>query len=287
MKIGIDNYSYHRYFNEIYPGQSVPDGIWGLSDFVDHILNLPDIELVEGLSIETCFLPDDDKTILSQLSRLSIPLVFQWGHPDGFMGKTLKDVLEEMKRFLELNQRLGCEVLRIVVSSISYFEQPHGPQISRALDFLEKILPLAESHAVKIGLENHADLYLSEISSIIKEFDSPFLGAVLDTGNFVRLKNNPRKAISVFGEKVYLVHAKDVSIMPGYSPDDPQKYGCVPAGQGDIDFPGIFEDLRSISYDGMVLLEISRMHPDFEWMGEIKMLSRGLRYLHSLRAEKD
>ena len=51
MKIGIDNYSYHRYFGEVYPGQDPPSEYWGISEFVDHILSIVDNSVVEGLSI--------------------------------------------------------------------------------------------------------------------------------------------------------------------------------------------------------------------------------------------
>ena len=287
MKIGIDNYSYHRYFNEIYPGQAKPAELWDLSDFVNHILSLPYFELIEGLSVETCFLPADDKAVVSQLARIPTPLVFQWGHPNGFMDRTEAKVLNDLNRFFDLSLTLNSKLLRIVVASIGYLDKPHQPQIARVKNYLNKILPLAESYSIKIGIENHGDLYLPELHSVISEFDSPYLGIVLDTGNCLRLNEDPRMAISLFNSKVFLIHAKDVAAMPGYASDDPLRYGCVPAGAGVIDFPRIFEDLRSIAYEGMVLIEISRMHPDFDQMGEFEMIGRGLKHLHSVRSGKE
>ena len=285
MNIGIDNYSYHRYFGEVYPGQPPPPQFWQLSDFVDHILNLPELPLVEGLSIETCFLPNDvDKTI-SELSRINIPFLFQWGHPDGFMNVPLRQVFSEIKKYFELSQWFHSNVLRIVASSIHYFSQPHQPQIEKAYKYLEKILPLAEEFNIKLALENHGDFYLHEIQRIIERFDTPYLGVVLDTGNFLRLNEQPLDVISIFGEKIYLVHIKDVSIMPGYAPDDPRRFGCVPAGEGITDFSAIFANLYMRSYQGMLLIEISRMHPQYEQAGEIAMIRTGLEYLHKMRAQ--
>ena len=40
VKIGIDNYSYHRYFNEIYPGQAKPAELWDLKTKVCEINDL-------------------------------------------------------------------------------------------------------------------------------------------------------------------------------------------------------------------------------------------------------
>jgi 3-oxoisoapionate decarboxylase len=286
MKIGIDNYSYHRYFNEIYPGQSTPPEQWNLSDFVNHILSLPELPLVEGLSIETCFLPNNERTIVTELSRLNIPFIFQWGHPNGFMDVSLEEASKQIVQFLELSRKFNSKLMRIVASSINYFDQPHEPQIQHALHYLDKILPLAESYDVKLALENHGDFLLPEIQTIIDKCDTPYLGAIIDTGNFIRMNEDPREAISLFSEKVYLVHAKDVAIMPGYSPNDPRRYGCVPAGKGETDFPGIFDELQEQSYEGMVLIEISRMHPHYDQRGEVEMIREGLHYLHSVRAGK-
>lgn len=286
VKIGIDNYSYHRYFNEIYPGQSSTNEVWNLADFVDHMLGLPDLALVEGLSIETCFLPTDERTIIAELSRLNLPIIFQLGHPNGFMDVPLEKVCEQTMRFLEHSRRFNSKIIRIVASSINYYNHPHEPQIRRTLKYLEKIIPFAESYDVKLAIENHGDFFLSEIQTIVQKCNTPYLGTVVDTGNYLRMNENPREAISIFGEKVYLVHAKDVAIMPGYSDDDPRRFGCVPAGMGDTDFPGIFNDLQSQDYDGMILIEISRMHPCYEQMGESEMIRKGLLYLHSLRDER-
>lgn len=286
MKIGIDNYSYHRFFDEIYPGQPAPTERWNLSDFVDHILGMPDLSLVEGLSIETFFLPDDKKKVIRELSRLNLPLVFQWGHPNGFMDISFNQINEQIITSLELSSRFDCKIMRIVASSIKYINQPHQPQIDHALRCLEKILPLAQSYNVMLALENHGDFYLSEMQTILEKNSTPYLGTVIDTGNYIRINENPREAISIFGERVYLVHAKDLAILSGRSGNDPLFYGCVPAGMGMTDFSGIFDDLQQLAYSGFIFTEISRMHPLYELMGEIEMIRNDLHYLHALREER-
>jgi sugar phosphate isomerase/epimerase len=81
---------------------------------------------------------------------------------------------------------------------------------------------------------------------------------------------------------LYLVHAKDVAPIPGYAEDDPRRLGCVPAGQGIIDFPGFVSALNAASYRGMVLIEISGVHPKYSCISETEMLRESLAYLKKL-----
>ena len=287
FKLGIDNYSYHRYFGEVYPGQAHPRKIWSLGDFVDHLLDFPDLELIETVSVETCFLPDDAIELTNQLSRLNKPLLFAWGHPDGFMDSTLDVVFAEFNRYLSLSSDFGANVMRIVGSSINYFDQPHRPQLERTFAYLEKVLPLAEKYQVKLAIENHGDFYMHEFLEIIEHFDSPYLGLTLDTGNFLRFNEDPIEVVNKFSRRVYIVHAKDVAPMSGYEEDDPRRLGCVPAGKGITEFKAFFSALQNADYQGSVLIEISRMHPDYEASGETAMIQSGLAFLHSIRRETE
>ena len=53
MKIGIDSYCYHRYFGEVYPFQKPCRARWTADDFIQRAAELR----VDGVSLETCFLP--------------------------------------------------------------------------------------------------------------------------------------------------------------------------------------------------------------------------------------
>jgi sugar phosphate isomerase/epimerase len=62
------------------------------------------------------------------------------------------------------------------------------------------------------------------------------------------------------------------------------RLACVPAGKGITDFPGIFQALQDQNYPGMILIEISGVHPDYGAVHETTMIQEGLLYLKSLRA---
>jgi len=146
MKLGIESYSYHRYFGEVYPTEADPGVTWTLANFAEHMQDLP----LEAVSLETCFLPKQDSQIVPCIQTLNCPVMFAWGHPNGLMGVPETTALAEISRFLRLSALLGCEVLRIVVSSSDRFKDPHGPQVDLAMDRIAKLLPLAEELEVQI-----------------------------------------------------------------------------------------------------------------------------------------
>ena len=83
MKIGIDNYCYHRFMGEVYPEQKTPDKIMTLENYIDRAHELG----VDGVSLESCFFPSFDKVYLAKIKKklddYKMDRVFAWGHPDG------------------------------------------------------------------------------------------------------------------------------------------------------------------------------------------------------------
>jgi hypothetical protein len=54
LKTAIDSYCYHRFFGEVYPQQPAPSRRMTLEDFLRRAHELG----VDGVSLESCFLPD-------------------------------------------------------------------------------------------------------------------------------------------------------------------------------------------------------------------------------------
>ena len=61
MKIAIDSYCFHRFFGEIYPGQPAPAAPMSMDDFLAFAGELQ----VEGVSLESCFLPSMKATMVT------------------------------------------------------------------------------------------------------------------------------------------------------------------------------------------------------------------------------
>jgi len=79
-----------------------------------------------------------------------------------------------------------------------------------SFDLLDK---LVEEYGIPIGIHNHGPGHkyalIDTIARAIKDH-SPKIGCCVDTGHFLRSKEDPVRAVEVFGNRVYGVHLKDV-----------------------------------------------------------------------------
>ncbi len=79
-----------------------------------------------------------------------------------------------------------------------------------SFDLLDK---LVEEYGIPIGIHNHGPGHkyalIDTIAKAIKDHN-PKIGCCIDTGHFLRSKEDPVRAVEVFGKRVYGVHLKDV-----------------------------------------------------------------------------
>ena len=120
MKVGIDSYCYHRFFGEVYPQQNPPSHKITVQDFIERAKALG----VEGVSLESCFLPHNDSGSLQNIKEIldqcGLDRVYAWGHPDGLEGGTNQEAYREMIGSFEKADRIGAKVMRVVGSSLQY-----------------------------------------------------------------------------------------------------------------------------------------------------------------------
>ena len=110
-----------------------------------------------------------------------------------------------------------------------------------AAESLRKIIPELQKRRIKIGLENHEYETSEELVNVIKEINSPWIGLHYDFGNSMMAWEEPEQAARNMAPYTVTTHFKDHIIIP--CPDD--KYGYVvcgvPAGQGNMDLPGLLK----------------------------------------------
>ena len=255
MKVGVDTYSYHRLFGEVYPNQLDPGRSWEFEQSIDEVIRLG----VEGISLETCFMPayssDDLARLRDKLDKHGLDRVVAWGHPDGLEGGQNTDAAKEMESHLSTATALGASVMRIVGGSLMFRDEPHGPQIDRISAILRESVKRAEESGVRLAIENHIDFTADEILEIIDNVGSDFLGVNFDTGNTLRVFEDPVIAAEKLAKVTLATHVKDID--PGFgSPTDWTFWASAPAGDGIINLPGVIQALRSGGYDGMLCIEI-------------------------------
>jgi len=281
MKIGIDSYCYHRLFGEVYPDQQDPGTRWTFRDFVNRAVELG----VDGVSLESCFFPKLDEGFLAEvkgvLDERGLERVLAWGHPDGLEGGRNEKAWREMNSLIPKAHAMGAEIMRIVASSLMFRNEPHGPQIEAIVKMLRQSVKIAEDHGVVLALENHIDYTSAEICQILERVGSASLRVNFDTGNALRMMENPVTAARRLGPYIVAVHAKDMEACRHVPPEEWYFFSSVPVGTGLIDMPGVVAALKEARFTGVLAVE-SDHHKDNQ--DEDRLVAESVAYLKKLVA---
>src|SRR5579872_3932574 len=256
MKVGIDSYCYHRFFGEVYPQQSMPGKQMALEDFLHRAKELE----VEGVSLESCFFPAVDSsylaTVKNLLDALKLDRVYAWGHPDGLEGGANHQAYDDMVASIERAQAIGADVMRVVGSSLMFRKQPHEPQLERLTKMFSDAVKIAQKYGIRLAVENHIDFTADEMLRLITAVNSPYLGINFDTGNFVRLLDDPIKGMEKLAKYVYATHIKDLKPQRGVPADDWYFFSSTPVGDGIVDNLRLARLLARSGYKGFLAVEI-------------------------------
>ena len=263
MKVGIDNYCYHRFFGEIYAQQKDPGRRITIEWFVDRAKQLG----VDGVSLESCFFPGFEPAYLdglkAQLDAAGLMRVFAWGHPDGLEGGKSKTAYKEMVEMIPHARRLGADVMRVVGSSLMFRFENHQEQIKRLTGMFREAVRVAADHGVKLAIENHIDFTSDEIVQLLDRVDSDHLGVNFDTANFARLLDDPVKGMRKLAPRVLATHIKDLKVNPQASVDDWFFFSSTPVGDGFVDNLALARLLKEAGYKGFLAVETDFLHPDY------------------------
>jgi sugar phosphate isomerase/epimerase len=129
---------------------------------------------------------------------------------------------------------------------------------NKTFDLLDK---LVEEYGINIAIHNHGPgaLYdkIDDVVNAIKDHHER-IGACVDTGHYLRSKENPVDALSRLKGRVYGVHLKDVK--------DAKVFTIL--GEGDLDVAGCLKVLKEQNYKHSLAIEYeenpSNPMPDLE-----------------------
>ncbi|MEI8132201.1 MAG: sugar phosphate isomerase/epimerase family protein [Leptolinea sp.] len=286
MKIGIDSYCYHRFFGEVYPDQKLPARKMTIEDFLKRAKEMD----VDGVSLESCFFPTYDsgwfKDLKAKLDDYKFDRVYAWGHPDGLERGQNKDAYKEMVDSIPRAKAIGADVMRVVGSSLMFRHEAHGPQISALVKMFKEAVKIADDNGVKMAVENHIDFTADEILQMLDGVDSKNFGLNFDTGNFLRLLDDPIAGMEKLAPYVLATHVKDLMPDKSAKPTDWHFFAGVPVGKGLINNHRLAELLHKANFKGFLAVEID--HPHADWaeledeavsisVKELKKIAAGLK----------
>jgi sugar phosphate isomerase/epimerase len=263
MKVGIDSYCYHRFLGEVYPHQSAPDKQLTMEDFIKRAKELE----VDGVSLESCFFPRFDAAYLSEikgmLDEFNFDRVYAWGHPDGLEGGKNEASYDEMVDHIEYANAIGAKVMRVVGSSLMFRFEDHGPQIEKLSRMFTNAMKVADNYGIKLADENHIDYNADEMLELIHNVNHPNFGINFDTGNFMRVLDDPIQGMEKLARFTFSTHVKDLKINPQAAVNDWYFFSCTPVGDGIVDNQKLAQLLKDADYEGFLAMEIDTLHPDY------------------------
>ena len=263
MKVGIDSYCYHRFFGEVYPHQNQPAKQMTLEDFIQRAKELD----VDGVSLESCFVPRFDPAYLSEikgmLDEFKFDRVYAWGHPDGLEGGKNEAAYDEMIEHIEYANAIGAKVMRVVGSSLMFRFEDHGPQIQKLSRMFTNAMKVADTYGIKMADENHIDYNADEMLELIHNVNHPNFGINFDTGNFLRVLDDPIQGMEKLAKFTFSTHVKDLKINPQAAVNDWYFFSCTPVGDGLVDNQKLAQLLKDANYEGFLAMEIDTLHPDY------------------------
>jgi sugar phosphate isomerase/epimerase len=125
---------------------------------------------------------------------------------------------------------------------VSYLSVDPTPD---SFDLLDK---LVEEYGIPIGIHNHGPGHkYAMIDTIAQAIEnhSPKIGCCIDTGHILRSKEDPVRAVEVFGNRVYGVHLKDVK--------NAETFTIL--GQGDLRTVDLLKALAANKYSYCLAIE--------------------------------
>src|SRR5690349_5954542 len=258
IKLSISSYSYWHFKKEKFP--------------IEKVIDEAAKNGVEGIDILHRQMEGEDNAYLQKLKRhafvngiaftcLSIHQSFV--SPDK---EFLKKEIDHTKKCIELAARMGIPCLRLnsgrwnTIKSFDELMAKRGVEpilpgytlddgFKWCIDSIEQCLPTAEQNGVLLALENHWGLCSTPEGQlrIKKAIDSPWLGILMDTGNFLE---DPYDKLQMIAPYASFVQAKTY-------------YGGGEWYSLDLDYARIGRILRNANYRGYVSLEFEGKEDPF------------------------
>ena len=277
MRVGIDTYSYHRFFGEIREGEEDPGTRWTTWDFLDRAAELE----VDGVSLETCYLELDDPAFREGLSGLladsGLEAVLAWGHPGGLEMGTSDQRLHDLLAMIDIAAYMGISLVRLVVGTYTHWEmEPADASVERLVPRVRKACRHASEQGIRLAVETHTALPVPALAELIDRVDVPNLGVVLDTANVVRVGSDLMEATRLLAPMTDMAHMKDLDLRNASFGDPGGWWPCTSLGEGDLDLPGVMSELHSVSFNGLVCVELATLPPDTD---EDRMVAASVTWL--------
>jgi len=157
--------------------------------------------------------------------------------------------VRNLKKGSDFAKKIGVNA---VVTHVGFLpENPNTTEYRDLIPVLRDVAQYCKNNGQNFLFETGQETPIT-LKRTIEEIGTGNVGINLDAANLILYgKGNPVDALSVFGEYVMNLHAKD-----GKYPTSGNHLGEeTPIGEGDVDFPKFIAKLKEIGYDGDITIE--------------------------------
>lgn len=277
MQIGLDTFSYHRYFGEHTPWEAPLDVRWTTADFLSRAMQLG----VDAVSLQSCYLPEltpqSCALLREQIDACGLGRVLEWGHSAGLEGGANPGKQVELLRLLPAARALGCALMRIVCGNQFYWVQPVRARRERLEPYLRELAAEARGQGLTLAVENHADFNLVDLVAMVEAVGADNLGICFDTGNAVRVGDDLHDALELALPHIRMLHLKDLVVQAASRGDPTAWWPSAPLGRGDFDLERVVERLAAAGFDGTLFIELANLYTT--WTDEDAVVAESLAWL--------
>jgi sugar phosphate isomerase/epimerase len=261
--VGIDSFSYHRYFGEVGVWEDPVPVRWSTVDFLDRAAELK----VEIVSLQTLYLEDLSIDAMGKLRRQledrQLSAVLAWGHRTGLESGTNKKRFDEAMACLDYTVALGAPLMRLVCGDQFAWPLPVAERQERLAPLLHALATRAGELGLDLAVENHADCSMADLVLLIETVAAPNLGICLDLGNTIRVGDDVVGSARLAAPLVRMVHVKDLAVQAESVGAPWAWWPSVPLGHGDIDVAMALEAVSAAPRMLGWFVEMTNMHPDY------------------------
>jgi sugar phosphate isomerase/epimerase len=171
--------------------------------------------------------------------------------------------LADFEREVKVTRAAGATVARAVLMSGRRYE------VFKSLDQFREframapkrlalVEPVLKRHGLKLAVENHKDLTVEELTALMRELSSEWIGVLVDTGNNIALLDEPHAVVEELAPFALSVHLKDMALQPHAEGFLLSEIAC---GRGYLDLPRIVATLRKANPSIIFNLEMATRDP--------------------------
>lgn len=186
----------------------------------------------------------------------------KWSYPEmysslGLVPEWLRAKrLDDLKRGAKFAYDLGID---LVATHTGYLpDNPNDPTHIAIVLALKELCSELKARGQRFAFETGEELPIT-LSLLIKEIGLDNVGVNFDPANFISLgRGNPNDAMELLGSKVFGMHAKD-AVPPKFGDEKGRQ---VLLGEGRVNFPLLFKQLKEAGYTGDIVIERETPHSE-------------------------